>query len=69
MALPKGSYDFIANLPNQNDNFTALQEKLRQQWGVVGKPEMRNEDVMVLKVKSAPALKTASPFFYMLWKD
>ena len=46
---PGGRYDFIGSLPNGNRE--ALEQKIKRIWGVVGKNEMRDADVMLLKVK------------------
>ena len=70
--LPKGRYDYIASLPNGNAE--ALQQEIKRRFGVVGKVEIRDTKVMVLKVKSpsAPDLKLStrrSNGEYMLWRD
>jgi uncharacterized protein (TIGR03435 family) len=70
--LPKGRYDYIASLPGGNPE--ALQQELKRKFGVVGKVEIRDTNVMVLKVKSpsAPGLKLStrrSNGEYMLWRD
>jgi hypothetical protein len=55
--LPRGSYDFIANLPAGNAE--ALQKQIKKQLGLVGRIEPRETDVLLLKVKHlhAPGLK------------
>jgi uncharacterized protein (TIGR03435 family) len=70
--LPKGRYDYIASLPDGNPG--ALQQELKRKFGVVGKVEIRDANVMVLKVKSpsAPGLKLSTRHSngeYMLWRD
>lgn len=69
--LPKRAYDFIASLPAGNQE--ALQREVKARFGVTGKMEMRNADVLLLKIKSpgASGLKaTKHPGnWYMLWKD
>jgi uncharacterized protein (TIGR03435 family) len=54
---PPGQYDFIASLPN--GSYEALQHELKNQFGLVGRVEMRDTDVLVLKVRTpnAPGLK------------
>ena len=55
--LPLGKYDFISNLPS--NSFEALKQEIKQQFGVVGRPEMIETNVLFLKVKqpNAPGLK------------
>jgi len=70
--LPEGRYDIIASLPS--GNFEALQQVMKHKWGVVGKSETRNADVMLLKVKSPDATKTLKRSkrangSSMFWKD
>jgi uncharacterized protein (TIGR03435 family) len=48
--LPEGRYDFIASLPSGNTE--ALRQEIRHKWGVVGKSETHDANVMLLKVKS-----------------
>ena len=57
--MPQGKYDFIANLPSGNEE--ALQREIKQQFGLVGRREIRETDVLLLKVQSsyAPELKPA----------
>ena len=57
--LPGGLYDFIASLPSGNENEEALQREVKRKFGVVGKIETREVDVLLLKLKSpnAPGLK------------
>ena len=68
--LPKGKFDYIASLPGGNAE--ALQQEVTRRFGVAGKIETRDADVMVLKMKSAngPGLKRSnSSNQSMLWKD
>ena len=69
--LPKGRYDYIASLPA--GNLEALQQEVKRKFGVVGKVETRDADVMVLKVKSpsVSGLKRSQRTndYSMLWKD
>jgi len=58
--LPVDRYDYIACLSGGIEaNRKALQEKVKNKFGVVAKTETRDADVWLLKVKSpnAPALK------------
>lgn len=54
---PSGRYDFIASLPD--GACEALQRELREQFGLVGRRETRDADVLVLKVRTpnAPGLR------------
>jgi uncharacterized protein (TIGR03435 family) len=54
---PHARYDFICTLPQGNEE--ALQAELKNALGLVGRREMRDMDVFVLKVKNpgAPGLK------------
>jgi uncharacterized protein (TIGR03435 family) len=58
--LPPGRYDYIANLARNSDE--ALQREIKKKFGVAGKWETRETDVLLLKVKRANAqgLKPAS---------
>ena len=58
--LPPGKYDFIANLPRGSAE--ALQKELKRKFGVVGRLETREMDVMLLRVKhgNAPGLKPSA---------
>jgi uncharacterized protein (TIGR03435 family) len=53
---PRERYDFISTLPQASG--AALQAELKSKLGFVGHPEMRDTDVLVLKVRrpSAPGL-------------
>ena len=54
---PGRRYDFITSLPQ--GTFEGLQHELQKQFGLVGRPETREEDVLVLRLKTpnAPGLK------------
>jgi uncharacterized protein (TIGR03435 family) len=54
---PPGRYDFIASLPN--GSCEALQHELKNQFGLVGRVDTRDTEVLVLKVRTpnAPGLK------------
>ena len=54
---PTDRYDFISTLPQ--GSAAALQAELKRKLGFVGHPEMRDMDVLVLKVRrsNAPGLK------------
>ena len=54
---PPGRYDFIASLPH--GSYEALQRELKNQFGLVGRVESRETDVLVLRVRTpnAPGLK------------
>jgi uncharacterized protein (TIGR03435 family) len=51
--IPSGRYDFIATLTNGNAE--ALQEEVKRQFGVVGKIETQETDVLVLKLSNPDA--------------
>jgi uncharacterized protein (TIGR03435 family) len=55
---PPGRYDFIASLPQGSHE--ALQRELQKQFGLVGRAETRDENVLVLKVRTpnTPGLKS-----------
>ncbi len=55
--VPRGRYDFIANLPT--GSWIALQKEMERKLGVVGRRETRETDVLQLTVKrpDAPGLK------------
>jgi uncharacterized protein (TIGR03435 family) len=56
--LPVGHYDFIAKLPKNakpQDVSTALQNEIRRKFGLVGRLEMQNADVLLLTVKNPNA--------------
>ena len=52
--MPGGFYDFIANLTNNSQQ--ALQALIRKKFGLVGKYEMRDMDVLLLKVENPNVL-------------
>ena len=55
--LPDGKYDFIANLPSGSD--AALRREMEKQFGIVGRDETLETNVLFLKIRSpnAPGLK------------
>jgi uncharacterized protein (TIGR03435 family) len=59
--LPPGKYDFIANLPSGNKE--ALQKEIERKFGLVGRREIRDADVLLLKIQNSDAsgLKPADP--------
>jgi uncharacterized protein (TIGR03435 family) len=59
--VPQGHYDFIASLPD--GSWLALQKEMERKFGVVGKRETRNEDILLLTVKNpnTPGLKPGKP--------
>ena len=54
---PRGKYDFIANLPS--GSFEALKQEIQKRFGVAGRAETIETNVLFLKVKqpAAPGLK------------
>jgi len=59
--LPAGDFDFISSLPRRQPE--ALQQTIKEQFGIIGRLETRETDVLALTVKrrGAPGLKpTAS---------
>jgi uncharacterized protein (TIGR03435 family) len=52
--MPNGFYDYIANLPDNSQ--MALQGLIKTKFGLVGAYEMRDTDVLVLKVNYPNAL-------------
>ena len=52
--LPKGTFDFIANLPGGASR-KALQAELKRKFGIVGRLEKRETDILVLKSKATAA--------------
>jgi uncharacterized protein (TIGR03435 family) len=58
--IPEGNYDFIANLPN--DNRKAAQEEIKKTFGLNGRFETIETNVLILKVKTqnAPGLRRAA---------
>lgn len=57
--IPKGHFDFISDLPNGSS--TALQEEVKKEFGLTGKWEIIETNVLVLKQANpnAPKLTTA----------
>ena len=51
--LPQEKYDFISNL--RHDSARALREEVKRQFGLIGKTEMRETDVFVLKAANPDA--------------
>ncbi len=58
--LPTGKYDFIVSLPNHQTE--ALQAEVKKKLGLVAKREMRETEVLLLKVarQNAPGLAPAA---------
>ncbi len=58
--LPPGKYDYIANLPQGSAE--ALQKELKRKFSVVGRREMRETDVLLLRIKykTAPGLRPST---------
>jgi uncharacterized protein (TIGR03435 family) len=58
--LPKNKYyDFIASLPSGNAE--ALQQEIKKQFGVVGRREMRDTDVLLLEIQNSDASGLMTP--------
>jgi len=59
--LPNGKYDYIASFPSGNE--AALQKEIQKQFGVTGRHENRETDVLLLKIQkpNAPGLKPTDP--------
>jgi len=59
-ALPKGRFDFIANLPTGSEQ--ALQKEIEKKFSLLGRKETRRTDVLILTIKNprAPGLKPTS---------
>ena len=55
-AWPGGFYDFMGTLPDR-ENFQALQEEIKTQFGLVGRREIRTTNVLVLTVKDPARLQ------------
>lgn len=57
--LPPGKYDFIANLPSGSD--VAFRREIEKQFGIVGRDETVETNVLFLQLKSlnAPGLRHA----------
>jgi uncharacterized protein (TIGR03435 family) len=58
---PRERYDFISTLPQASG--TALQAELKRKLGFVGHREVRDTDVLVLKVRKSNAPGLKSPIF------
>ena len=58
--LPQGDFDFIASVPQRQKE--ALQELIRQKFGITARRETRETDVLLLTLKrpGAPGLKPTS---------
>ena len=57
--LPPGKYDFIVSLPDHQ--LEALQEAIKDKFGLVGRMETRSTDVLILKVANANAPGLVTP--------
>jgi uncharacterized protein (TIGR03435 family) len=59
-ALPRGLYDFIANVPSGSSE--ALQQEIQKTFGFAGRFETRNTNVLALKVarNDAPGLRPSA---------
>ena len=59
-AQPPGKYDFISTLPHGSSE--ALQRELKKKFGLAGRQETRDMDVLLLKVRNpnAPRLKLST---------
>ena len=55
--VPDGSYDFIASLPDGNQE--ALRQEVKRMFGMIAKREMLETNVLLLKIQfqNAPGLK------------
>jgi uncharacterized protein (TIGR03435 family) len=53
---PFNKYDFIANLPNGNEE--ALQKEVERKFGLFGKTEVHTTDALLLEVKDAAKLQS-----------
>lgn len=58
--MPSGQFDFIANLPN--GSLEALQAEIKKQWGLIANREVRQTNVVFLKLDhtNAPGLQAAT---------
>jgi len=50
--LPQGDFDYLTTLPNYQDQLNALQAEIKKKLGLIGHREMRETDVLLLKVKN-----------------
>ena len=59
--MPPDKYDFIANLPSGNE--AALQKEIQRTFGLEGRRETRETDILLLKIQHSDAsgLKPADP--------
>ncbi len=57
--MPKGNFDFLVNLPTGSR--TAFQTELKKKFGMTARREVREADVLVLKLKTpdAPGIKVS----------
>jgi uncharacterized protein (TIGR03435 family) len=53
--LPKGKYDYIANLPTNSR--PALQQAIQKQFGIISRFESRPKDILLLRIKGGVSLK------------
>jgi uncharacterized protein (TIGR03435 family) len=53
ITLPQSKYDYIASLPNGNEE--ALQQEVRKKFGVIARRETRESDVLLLKIQNSGA--------------
>jgi uncharacterized protein (TIGR03435 family) len=51
--VPSGEFDFIANLPSGNE--AAMQKEIERKFGLIGKLETRDTDVLALQVRTPGA--------------
>jgi uncharacterized protein (TIGR03435 family) len=49
--VPEGRYDFISNLPQGQSE--AMQQEIKKQFGLVGRREMIETNVLILKIRNA----------------
>jgi uncharacterized protein (TIGR03435 family) len=58
--LPQGNFDFITSIPQRQKE--ALQEMIKQKFGITGRRERRESDVLLLTLRrnDAPGLKPTS---------
>jgi uncharacterized protein (TIGR03435 family) len=60
--LPEGNFDFLVNMPDHgSENFQA---EIKRQFGLVGRKEMRETNVLLLKVKNPEVLSRLSQSIY-----
>jgi uncharacterized protein (TIGR03435 family) len=65
--LPQGRFDFIANVPTGSAE--ALKQEIKKQFGLAGRFETRDTDVLELKARriNAPGLKPTAGHGYSRW--